>query len=259
MDRHESVQELLTGHALGELSTAEQQQVEAHLTECDACRNDARELALAFQAVGFAATPVAPPARLRARVLDEIGGRSARTVSRRPLPLAWLGLAAMVILALGSALIVSRQRAARLGDDVRSADAARAELERQIAATSQQADRAISILTAPDMQRIDLQGVDRSPNAVARAYWSPRQGLLIVADRLPAPPPGRAYQVWLIGGGAPGPISAGMIEAARPGRGMLIAAPPQGASDGPVTIAVTDEPAGGLPAPTGSQHLVGST
>jgi hypothetical protein len=164
----------------------------------------------------------------------------------------------MLVLTLGALLVVQLQRAARLSDDVRSGNAARAELERQIATTTAQADRAVSILTALDMRRIDLAGVDASPGAVARAYWSATQGLLIVADRLPTPPPGRAYQVWMIGGGSTDPVSAGLIEGVSSGRGMLIAPPPQGVSTGPLTVAVTDEPAGGLPAPTGSKHLLGS-
>jgi hypothetical protein len=169
-----------------------------------------------------------------------------------------MGLAAMLVLALGALLIVQLQRVARLNEDVRSANAARAQLEQQIATTSAQADRAVSILTASDMRRIDLEGVDASPGAVARAYLSATQGLLIVADRLPAAPPGRAYQVWIIGGGSTGPVSAGLIEDMSSGRGMLIAPPPPGVSGGPLTVAVTDEPAGGLPAPTGSKHLLGS-
>jgi hypothetical protein len=62
--------------------------------------------------------------------------------------------------------------------------------------------------------------------------------------------------VWIINGKSP--ISAGLLGAPTGGRGMLIVPPPSGAITGPVTIAVTDEPPGGLPAPSGGMHLVGS-
>ena len=127
-----------------------------------------------------------------------------------------------------------------------------------MADTRVQADLVVSILTATDMRRIDLSGFDASRDATARAYWSPRQGLLIVADRLPAPPPGRVYQVWLIGSGSAGPVSAGLINAEQGGRGMLIVPPPRGVTEQAVTVAVTDEPRGGLPAPTDQKHLAGS-
>ena len=74
-----------------------------------------------------------------------------------------------------------------------------------------------------------------------------------------APPVGRVYQVWLIEPGAPRPVSAGVIDAASGGRGMLLVPPPAGVGSSPVVVAVTDEPRGGVPAPTGSKHLAGSS
>jgi hypothetical protein len=124
--------------------------------------------------------------------------------------------------------------------------------------TRLQADLAVSILTAFDVRRIDLTGYEAASAAVARAYWSPTAGLLIAADRLPPPPAGRVYQVWLIESGAAGPVSAGVIEAEGGGRGMLLVPAPAGVSARAVTVAVTDEPAGGRPAPTGSKQLAGS-
>jgi hypothetical protein len=121
-----------------------------------------------------------------------------------------------------------------------------------------QADRAVAILTAPDLRRIDLEGFNASRSATARAYWSSTQGLLIVADQLPLPPPGRVYQVWLIGSQSAAPVSAGLMDRPTTGRGMLIVPPPSGVAGSGVTVAVTDEPPGGLSAPTGSKHFAGS-
>jgi anti-sigma-K factor RskA len=160
------------------------------------------------------------------------------------------------VLALGGLLALSMQRTARLGEALRSLDSETEQLRRRASETSAQADLAVSILTAPDMRRIDLAGFDAARNAVARGYWSASKGLLIVADRLPSPPPGRTYQVWLIGSSSAGPVSAGLLEESA--RGMLIVPPPGGVTGSTITIAVTDEPPGGLPAPTGGKHLVGS-
>ena len=162
------------------------------------------------------------------------------------------------MLVLGGLLAINQQRTAGLERELSRVDADVARLRSTIAETEAQADRAVSILTAGDMRRIDLDGVQASRAATARAYWSTSQGLLIVADRLPAPPPGRTYQVWLIGSESAGPVSAGLINSESSGRGMLIVPAPEGVQGGTVTVAVTDEPEGGLPAPTGSQHLVGS-
>ena len=270
MERHDDIREQLTDYALGELPSAVRDRVQAHLAECPECASEARELTLAFHAIGLAGTAVAPPAHLKARVLANLQREFRSTAPANVLPgpqtprlrgvhPAWLALAATAVLVFGGMLAVSQQRAARLADDLRRVDAETARLTTDAARVAGQADLAVAILTATDMRRIDLEGFDASRNATARAYWSDTQGLLIVADRLPAPPPGRTYQVWLIGGGSAGPVSAGLIDGRRAGRGMLIVPPPGGVTGGGImTVAVTDEPEGGLSAPTGSKHLAGS-
>ncbi len=269
MERHEDIRERLTDYALGELPAAAREQVDAHLAGCPECEAEARALSLAFQAIGSAETPLAPPAHLKAKVLASLdaGRRPAVTpmvppveAARRARGLspAWLALAAMALLVVGGALAISRQRASQLEQDLRRAEADVARLSSDASTVATQADLAVAILTATDMRRIDLAGAESSRNATARAYWSGAKGLLIVADRLPTPPPGRTYQVWLIGSASAGPVSAGLIDGRREGRGMLIVAPPAGVAGNALTVAVTDEPDGGRPAPTGSKHLVGS-
>ncbi|MBA2303619.1 MAG: anti-sigma factor [Acidobacteria bacterium] len=269
MERHDDIREQLTDYALGELSVSAREQVRAHLAGCPECAADARELSVAFHGIGLAGDPMAPPAHLKARVLAQLEheprSNSRSNIlplresprARRPHP-AWLALAATTVLVVGGMLALSQQRAARLADELLRAHGETARLTTDAATVAGQADLAVAILTATDMRRIDLEGFDVSRNATARAYWSGTKGLLIVADRLPTPPPGRTYQVWLIGGDSSSPVSAGLIDGRRAGRGMLIVPPPGGVTGRTVTVAVTDEPEGGLPAPTGSKHLVGS-
>ncbi len=266
MERHEDIRELLADYALGELSPEARARVDAHLAVCAECALEARGFSTAYESVGLSATSMTPPASIKGRVLASL--ESTRVGEPGPVapPIGvapvrpdrrWLAIAAAAVLVLGGMLAVSQQRAARLADELRRVDAEAERLVAEAATVAGQADLAVAILTAPDMRRIDLQGFDLSRDATARAYWSGTKGLLIVADRLPVPPPGRTYQVWLIRDGTPAPVSAGLIDG-HAGRGMLIVAPPGGATGRSVTVAVTDEPDGGLPAPSGSKHLVGS-
>ena len=267
MDRHDIVQPLLTEYVLDELDAPQRREVEQHLRTCDECASETRELSQAFQSIGLAPEPIAPPPHLRAQVLARLA-RESDAVTAQPAPapretrrflwpLAFAAAAAGLLFAI-AAIWTSMQVRRDLQRELASARAEADRLVTEMSATRLQADLAVTILTAADLRRIDLAGYEASRDAVARAYWSPTQGLLIVADRLPAPPAGRVYQVWLIESGAPRPVSAGLIDAAGGGRGMLLVPPPAGVSNSPVIVAVTDEPRGGVPAPTGSKHLAGS-
>jgi anti-sigma-K factor RskA len=274
MNRHETIGGKLDDYALGQLSPEERHDVEAHVRECENCSADLRELMLVIEQLARTAGESTPPAALRKRVLDTLVSEPQepplaapdarvvpltppRTVARSRPAIGWLAAAAAVVVVLGSLLYYSNDSRQRLASELRGTEAMVIDLERRLAEYTGQADLAVSILTAGDMRPIALARPETTGVSTARAYWSPTRGLLVVADQLPMPPPGRIYQVWLIGTGQQ-PLSAGLLGAQGTGRGMLIATPPAGLAPGAVTVAVTDEPPGGLAAPTGSMSLVGS-
>jgi anti-sigma-K factor RskA len=81
-------------------------------------------------------------------------------------------------------------------------------------------------------------------------------GLVFTASDLPPLRAGRTYQLWLVT--AQAPVSAGYFDIDNGGRvTQTFSTAPDVAR--PVAIAVTDEPAGGAPAPTGDKYLVGLT
>jgi hypothetical protein len=119
----------------------------------------------------------------------------------------------------------------------------------------EEAQSATSVLAAPDLARIDLQGQTVAPAARARALWSRSRGLVFSAENLPALPAGKVYQVWVVT--ATAPISAGLLVPDPSGGSTeYYMTPPDIAA--PVAVAVTLEPAGGVPAPTGDKYLDGS-
>jgi len=279
MDRHDTIGALLDEYALGQLSEDETRAVEKHVRECDACAADLREVMTVMDGLAQEVEPVAPPPGLKQRVIESLARepqepRSSTeskvapiphraTATRRGIHPGWLAAAAVVILGFGAALYSSFNTRRLLIEEVQDAQAAAAaadaraqDLRQQLDRYAGQADLAVSILTAKDMQSIAMAGRENAAGSTARAYWSPTRGLLIAADDLPVPPPGRIYQVWIIGSG--GPVSAGLLGEQGSGRGMLIAPPPAGMTAGTVTVAVTDEPPGGLAAPTGTIRLAGS-
>ena len=269
MDRHVDIADKLEAYALGQLTAQESREVDEHLRECSTCAQEAREVAAVLTGIAESLPPVGPSAALRQRVLAVVAVEPQEParfehqvgVVQQPRRRVWtfvpLAAAAVLVLVFGAIALRMDQSRRELIDEVSRTLALNVELQNRLQKYSGQTDLALSILTAGDMREIALTGKEATAIAAARAYWSPARGLLVVADRLPAAPPGRIYQVWVIENGQP-PASAGLLGEESTGRGMLIVTPPKPGLSGSVTIAVSDEPPGGLPAPSGTIHLAGS-
>jgi hypothetical protein len=143
---------------------------------------------------------------------------------------------------------------ARLDDAERRAGVSERAM-RDAQRTADQAQTAMAVLAAPDMVRIDLAGLPPARQATGRALWSRNRGLVFTATNLPVVPPDRTYQVWVVTANAA--VSAGLLTPDTSGRATeFFTTPPDIAP--PVAVAVTVEPAGGVPAPTGQKYLIGT-
>ncbi len=109
----------------------------------------------------------------------------------------------------------------------------------------------------PNTEITALAGQAAAPEARARMLWHQRAGGLLVAAGLPPNPADKAYQLWAIVGKNP-PISAGIFSVDARGTGSLAVPPLPGVQKVDV-FAVTLEPAGGRPAPTGQMYLAGKS
>ena len=241
MDVHDQLGDQAAAYALGALTPAERQAFDAHLATCVACAAEVRSLLPVTGALAWIASPAEPSAFARSRLLSAVRG-GHRGSSR-----GWLAAAASVALAVGLGGYAAQLRGrvttleGRLQETTLRAEAG----DRQIA----------DVLAAPDLARIELAGQPAAPHASARAYWSRSRGLVFTALNLPAPPPGRAYQLWVLTK-QPTPISAGMLRPDASGSVNLMFQTPRDLPS-PVAMAVTLEPEGGVPAPTGDKYLVG--
>ena len=172
----------------------------------------------------------------------------------------WLVAAASLVLAayLTWDGLRLRDQVATLSARLAEAQALNAAADTRIASLQHAAERgtsAMAIMTAPDMARIDLAGQPEAPDASARGSGAASAAWSSARRSLPPPPPGKTYQVWVVTTD-PAPVSAGLIEPDPQGRvDVVFATPPDIAQ--PKAVAVTLEPAGGMPAPTGAKYLVG--
>ena len=77
--RHEDYKELLALEAVGALDAGETRALEEHLSSCGECLAELREMSDAASALAFTVAPVAPPAHLRSRVLEQVRGLAPST------------------------------------------------------------------------------------------------------------------------------------------------------------------------------------
>jgi Anti-sigma-K factor rskA, C-terminal/Putative zinc-finger len=225
---------------LGALPEDEVEGFRAHLESCAECRADAESLRVAVDALPASAAPMRPPPELKGRLMAVVereasllqaagpdADRAKPPRRRRRFP-SLAGLAQRPALATGLVLLllVVGGGAALLGRTAVDQDS-----------------RTIVARVNPELtgSRASLE-VDGD-----RAR--------IVGSKLPPPPVGHVYQVWLDRGGkAPEPTSA-LFSTRRDGSASVDV---PGSLDGVRAVMVTDEPSGGSEKPTGRLILTAS-
>jgi anti-sigma-K factor RskA len=235
----EVLEETLAAYALGALPDAEITDVRRHLALCPACRAEVGELAAAVTLLPLGVKPAEPTPELRGRILAAARTAPAAEPLLRIVPAApearpqpparrpsawrpWLLTAAAALLAVGVGFsnVVLRQ-------DLQ-------ERERQLA-VFESASRTVALAGPAELQ--GAKGV-----LVERAGGAP----VLLLEGMPSPEGNRTYQVWVIRGGQP--VGAGVLPPRAAGQQRLELTQ---SLEGVQTVAVSVEPAGGSPSPTG--------
>ena len=226
-------------YALGSLEDPELSEIRAHLRrECEDCTKGVREACGLASALGAGLEGPEPPKRLRNRVLEGVGGRPEKRFS---LINAWTAAAATaaLMIAVGIGIYSYEQRGFR-------------EQLAQVQAVAQRSSsdaafmrQAIELLQAPETRAVGFG--EGQPTPPRGKVFFQRAGVLLLASHLPPPPPGKTYEMWVIRAGKPTP--AALFASDAQGTAIHIYRPvtPPETSD---VIAVTLEPAGGVPLPT---------
>jgi len=263
---HDELREQAGAYVVGALTEAERDAFVAHTVTCVECAAQVQSLSSVADALARAVPQHEPSPALRARVLASVTGRSATAApmssgaASRSVFVPWLAAAASLALAvaLGGYAATLRSRVGVLELRLHDATERAAESERQIAdlrRTAAGAQSQVAVLAAPDLVRIDLAGQPPAPQASARAFWSRSRGLVFTASNLPPPRAGTTYQLWILTA-QPAPISAGLFKPDPQGRVAAVFETPLDLPK-PIGMAVTMEPDGGVPSPTGEKYLVG--
>ena len=242
---HEPFDTFAALHAVGALDGDDLRQFEAHLASgCARCATLVRQTEQALARAAMAGPPEPPPGSVRERLVKRAvaAGPPGR---RRWLPWTIGIVAAAVAAGAFSAAYVAARYEARLGQMARETSAAKERVARTETALREE----LELLRDPTTRMVELHGQAAASGAVARVLWTDNAGGLLLATKLPAPPPGKVYALWTLAGNVP--RAAGVFVPDDGGRATLKVAPEAAGASSRV-LSVTLEPENGVPAPTGA-------
>jgi anti-sigma-K factor RskA len=262
---HRALRESVALYAANALPDDERPVVEAHVSTCADCARELRSFGAVILGLSLAVPQIDPLPSLRARVIGAPRSAPGAVVAKwSPNVLrryaGWLTVAALLVVTLGLVRYTAtlREQIGALQEQLRDTIVRLDRNARQLDAATRAVNGAqlrMAVLIAPDLARVDLAGQPPAPRAAGRAFWSRTRGLVFAASALPPLPAGRTYQLWVVT--ANRPISAGLVRPDDNGAvTAYFATPPD--IPAPVAMAVTVEPEGGVPAPTGDKYLVGA-
>ncbi len=221
-------------YVLGALDDPEARSYRAHLAECPRCRADVAQLQVAVDSLAVAVSPTSPAGDLRTRIMAPVhaeaeplraaGQRARHRAADSLAPRRtgrWLRLVVVLAtaLALGVGLVIG----------------------------------ALVINTGSSASTEVIPAIVVAPgHHASAALRKVGSHLELVVVGMPAPPPGRIYEMWLERGTlAPEPTDV-LFSVTRTGSGLVGVPSLRGADK----VLVTDEPLGGSLKPTRTPVIV---
>jgi anti-sigma-K factor RskA len=253
----DELQERAILYAAGALPEDERREHLQHLEEdgCAVCREAAREFESIAQTLAMGLPHETPSPAVKERLMAQISlvPGSLREMPRTPRrALFWTGWLAAAASWILIAFVFNMN--ANLRNNVESLSARVAELETQIGSQR----TVLASLTSPQVRVVNLSGQGATPQARGRIFWDERQrNWRVYVGSLPPAPAQRTYQLWFVPRTG-NPVSASVFNTTGDGSAELDIAIPAGVTE-VAAAAVTTEPAGGVPQPTGGFVLLGMT
>ncbi|MFN8525084.1 MAG: anti-sigma factor [Chloroflexota bacterium] len=244
-DHTDELEGLASGYALGILDASERAQFATHLESCQRCALLVGDYGVVVGLLPEALEPVRASGDLKLRIQSLIRepepmteaiaapvvqiDRARRSRQRWLSP--WSGaLAATLFLLLGAGGWIADLRAELAG-------------ARSVVSTRNEVLNALSA----GGRHWEVKGTEAAPDARGLLVEAPRSGRpMFVSSNLPALPPDQQYQVWMIAGAAP--VGVGLLDGAGPDGVFIRLERTLGTTE---VVALTIEPRGGSPGPTG--------
>lgn len=261
MNGHPTREEDFDLYALGVLEGDDKRAFETHLDSCPECAQKLAEARGRVALLALAAPPVAPSPAVKLRLMKQVResagiGRPIQAV-KEPVSAGrfWGRWWAAVLVPVGAALAIA---SAVLWNENRQLDeqltTLRADVQQQ-RQELQQARQVADLVSAPDTMVISLASQPGMPKGAAHVMYNGKMGMLMYEGELDAAPSGKSYQLWVVPAQG-NPISAGVFIPGSDKSSRFMMKLPEGITA--KAFAVTLEPSGGRPQPTGPKVLLGA-
>jgi anti-sigma-K factor RskA len=253
MSEHDQYAEDFALYALNALEGDERAKIEEHLATCASCRLEVEQLRADMALLAISAAGSRPPQRARQRLLDAITREPRRqpAASSRRGWWGWLGWAAAAAVLLFTLSL--RRDISMLKERLVLARSRQVETTRQL----DELRKIVAPIIAPEAQRVTLVATKASPQPQGKAFYlRDRASLVFVASNMPALPPRKAYELWLIPV-AGNPIPAGMFRPDAHGSASVVN-PPLPPGTAAKAFAITVESEAGAAAPTTPILMMGA-
>ncbi|MBI4546496.1 MAG: anti-sigma factor [Ignavibacteriae bacterium] len=261
-------------YALGALDGDELREYEGHLkTGCPICSS---ELVKHRKTIGFLSEAIpqtSPSSTLKERILQEarrtrqssgaVQDSPHRMQVKRVKPRPWLsfGIAfAVLIMIVGFSAYVSSlfKKIQEQHENIISQQNKIVELKTEL----EQKEAILKVLESRRIEVVTMDGLQVKPIAYGKIIWDPEKKVAILqVSHLPSVPKDKEYQLWVIKAKEPTkPISAGVfaVTVEREMESFFKVQPLEVVDRKEIgAFAVTLEPKGGVPQPTGEMYLLG--
>jgi anti-sigma-K factor RskA len=194
-------------YVMGELTSSEEERFRAELALDQELSQATREMGEAFASLALTAPPKAAPAGLPDKIIGATANVRPREVSSfwNFVPWALAACLAAMCALLASEWVQSQRNLVAAQDKLARSNEEVATLR------SRNALAQIRIATLQSL-------VDSFARTNAVVVWDPdKKSGVIQFSNLPAPAPGKNYQLWVVDPKSPQPISAGLVPASESG------------------------------------------
>ncbi|WP_138430579.1 anti-sigma factor [Fodinibius saliphilus] len=269
-------EELCAGYVLHALEEEERKEFEQMLSEAsDEERTLYQEMWSAANQLAFTFEPSAPSPELKDRLMDEIRAQEDKADTKGADNISsiddtqdpgdddfnWSAFAVAASFALIVVCLSLIFYSFNLSSTITEKEEVIAKKETTITELKselQRKEEMLSILEAREIDLVMMAGLEVNPSGYGKIIWNAeRQQALLQVSNLPTVPEDKDYQLWLIKDNKP--VSAGVFAVKdEKDKFFKIEEMAEATEQSANAFAVTMEPKGGVPQPTGDMYLMGN-